>query len=324
MRNTSVRLAGALLAGTLLVAGCSGETPDTDDGGGGLSVVASTDVYGSIMEQVGGDHVSVQSLINRPSQDPHSYEATARDRLAVSDAELVVLNGGGYDSFMEKLTADEGIDSADILNAVDISGLEEAGSGSSSDHADEEGHDDGHGHSHSHGGFNEHVWYSLDAMGLLAEAAAERLAELDPDNASTFRGNAAGFNEGLERLEGELAVIRQSAGGRDIALTEPVPEYLFEEAGLHNITPDDFTESVEEGADVPPVVLKEMQDLLKSGEVAFLAYNSQTATAQTEAVRSTADEAGVPVLDFSETLPEGLDYLGWMEQNIAAMEGVLK
>ncbi|MET4061114.1 zinc/manganese transport system substrate-binding protein [Arthrobacter sp. UYP6] len=331
MRRTSARLAGILLAGgALALTGCTGGgdsgagSSDTGAGEGRLNVVASTNVYGNIMETVGGNNVSVTAIIDRPSQDPHSYEATARNKLAVSDADLVVLNGGGYDVFMEQLVADSGIDSADVLNAVEISGLEkEADDGASHSADNEEAHDEDHG-GHSHGSFNEHVWYSPQAMGLLAEAAAERLSTLDPDNASDYRDNAASFNSGIENLTADLSEAKAVAGDREVAVTEPVPEYLFEAAGLHNVTPGDFTSAVEEGADVPPAVLKEMQDLLRSGDVAFLAYNTQTSTSQTESVRATAEEAGVPVLDFSETLPEGQDYLTWMGSNVASIDDVLR
>ncbi len=337
MRHPSVRFAGILLAGgALALSGCSGDAGSGASAGGDegtLDVVASTDVYGNIMETVGGDHITVSSIINRPSQDPHSYEATARDKLAVSEADLVVLNGGGYDTFMETLVADSGIDSADVLNAVEISGLEDADGESSDDHgasagaesgdAHDDDHADDHG-GHSHGSFNEHVWYSPEAMGLLAEAAAERLSTLDPENSSDYRDNAATFNSGIDALNADLAEDKTAAGHRDVAVTEPVPEYLFEAAGLHNVTPAAFTSAVEEGSDVPPAVLKEMQDLLRSGDVAFLAYNTQTATAQTETVRAAAEEAGVPVLDFSETLPDGQDYLGWMGANVTSIDDVLR
>ncbi|MER2135326.1 MAG: zinc ABC transporter substrate-binding protein [Arthrobacter sp.] len=323
MRRLPIRVAGILTAAALALSACSADSEDGSAAGGSgdtIRVVASTNVYGSILETVGGEYVSVESIINRPSQDPHSYEATARDRLAVSEAAVVVLNGGGYDSFMETLVQEESVASENVLNAVEISGLEDEGH-EGEDHETEEAGDHA---GHSHGAFNEHVWYDPEAMGLLAEAAAERLAELDPENEQAFRDNAAGFNSGIQELEDRLAALRTAAEGRDVAMTEPVPAYLLEDAGLHNITPDDFTEAVEEGQDVPPAVLKEMQDLVASGDIAFLAYNEQTSTSQTEAVRGTAEDAGVPVLDFSETLPEGEDFLSWMDSNVTAIQDVLK
>ena len=324
MRRLPIRVAGILTAAALALSACSGNSGD-DSGAGEdgdtIRVVASTNVYGNILESVGGEFVSVESIINRPSQDPHSYEATARDKLAVSEAAVVVLNGGGYDSFMETLVQEESVSSENVLNAVEISGLEDEGH-EGEDHETEEA-DDGHA-GHSHGAFNEHVWYDPEAMGLLAEAAAQRLAELDPENEQAFRDNAASFASGIQDLEDRLAELRTAAEGRDVAMTEPVPAYLLEDAGLHNVTPDDFTEAVEEGQDVPPAVLKEMNDLVASGDIAFLAYNEQTSTSQTEAVRGTAENAGVPVVDFSETLPEGEDFLAWMDRNVTAIQDVLK
>ena len=322
MRRLPFRVAGILTAAALALSACSASEDGGDSGGDGtIRVVASTNVYGNILETVGGEYVSVESIINRPSQDPHSYEATARDKLAVSEASVVVLNGGGYDSFMETLVKEESVASENVLNAVQISGLEEEGH-ADEEHAEEETGGDHAGH--SHGAFNEHVWYDPEAMGLLAEAAAERLAELDPENEQVFRDNAADFSTGIQDLEQRLDGLRDQASGRDVAMTEPVPAYLLEDAGLHNVTPDDFTESVEEGQDVPPAVLKTMQDLMASGSIAFLAYNEQTSTAQTEAVRRTAEDAGVPVVDFSETLPENEDYLAWMNRNVTAVQDVLK
>lgn len=328
MRRLPIRVAGILTAAALALSACSADSGnDSAAGGNGdtIRVVASTNVYGSILESVGGEFVSVESIINRPSQDPHSYEATARDKLAVSEAAVVVLNGGGYDSFMETLVQEESVAPDNVLNAVEISGLEDEGheDGHSAEEAD--GDHAGHSHGgHSHGGFNEHVWYDPEAMGLLAEAAAERLAELDPENEQAFRDNAASFNSGIQELEGRLAELSTAAEGRDVAMTEPVPAYLLEDAGLHNVTPDDFLEAVEEGQDVPPAVLKEMDDLVASGNIVFLAYNDQTSTSQTEAVRRTAEDADVPVVDFSETLPEGEDFLAWMGRNVTAIQDVLK
>lgn len=324
MRRLPIRVAGILTAAALALSACSGNSGDDSgavEDGDTIRVVASTNVYGNILESVGGEFVSVESIINRPSQDPHSYEATARDKLAVSEAAVVVLNGGGYDSFMETLVQEESVASENVLNAVEISGLEDEGH-EGEDHESEEAGDDHAGH--SHGAFNEHVWYDPEAMGLLAEAAAQRLAELDPENEQAFRDNAASFASGIQDLEDRLAGLRTAAEGRDVAMTEPVPAYLLEDAGLHNVTPDDFTEAVEEGQDVPPAVLKEMNDLVASGDIAFLAYNEQTSTSQTEAVRGTAENAGVPVVDFSETLPEGEDFLAWMDRNVTAIQDVLK
>src|SRR5699024_3859046 len=97
MRRPPTLLAAVLVPG-LMLAGCGGEGPAEGDGDT-ATVVTSANVYASIVEAVAGDAVEVRPIIDDPAQDPHEYEATARDQLELSRADLVVMNGGGYDPF---------------------------------------------------------------------------------------------------------------------------------------------------------------------------------------------------------------------------------
>ena len=323
--------AGAVLAvSTLTLAGCSATEPTEDDGT--IAVVASTSVYGDLVATLGGAAVSVTSLIDNPAQDPHSYEASARDQLAVSEAELIVLNGGGYDPFAEALYEAAGSGSV-LINAVEVSGLLEDDHAddehaeddhaedehAEDDHAEDEGHED---HDHIEG-FNEHIWYSFHAIEHVAEHISEELTELSPENSDAFEANLASFLTDLEGLEDQAAAIAENADGRGAAVTEPVAVYLLEEVGLHDDTSPEFTEAIEEGSDVPPAALLEVLELIDSGHAALLAYNEQTASPETERVREAAEAAGLPVVSFTETLPEGADYIQWMSSNLDALAVVL-
>ena len=323
MRRSAARTSLAALAGlALLLSACSPQ-PEASTGNSaeGINVVASTNVYGDIAKTVGGDKVSVTAIINKTSQDPHSYEATAQDRLAVSKADLVVENGGGYDDFFHTLVEDGSIDAQNVLNAVELSGLAHPEEETSAEAAPSEaaGEDE-----HGHGEFNEHVWYSLAAMGKMADDLASRLGELEPGSAATFTANAGTFKSELDELAGKLGALKTAAAGEKVAVTEPVPLYLLADAGLENATPEDYTAAVEEGSDVPPAVLKAATDLVASKSVRFLAYNAQTEGPQTEALKKAAETAGVPVVDFSETLPEGKTYLQWMTDNVNNVSKVLE
>ncbi|NJC22856.1 zinc/manganese transport system substrate-binding protein [Arthrobacter pigmenti] len=330
MRSISARTTTALAAAALLplaIAGCGqggSETANAADDGT-IQVVTSTNVYGGIVEAVGGGEVEVTAIVNSLSQDPHSYEATVQDKLAVSKADLLVENGGGYDPFLHLLADDVEMDHEYIVSAVEISGVapEEEAHAEEGEHSEEEAHaEDAHGH--AHGSFNEHVWYKLDAMADLAGVVGEKLAGLDPDNAASYEDNAAAFVEEVTALQERAESLHADAEGKSVAITEPVPVYLLEAAGLENVTPADYTEAIEEGADVPVAALNEMQELVEGGSVAFLAYNEQTEGPQTQAVRDVAESASVPVVNFTETLPEGGDYLSWMSANLDSIADALK
>ena len=138
----------------LALAGCSTSTPAAESTG--ISVVASTNVYGSIAESIGGDLVTVTSLITSAAQDPHSFEASAQDQLAISKADLVVENGGGYDPFIDTLLMASSSD-APVVNASEASGLLEADhdhddASDSSTPSTSTGTDDGTGTDDDHAG----------------------------------------------------------------------------------------------------------------------------------------------------------------------------
>ncbi|AYF97355.1 metal ABC transporter solute-binding protein, Zn/Mn family [Protaetiibacter intestinalis] len=316
----------ALLATTALaLTGCAASDDPASDGV--IRIVASTNVYGDIAQTVAGDAAEVTSIIHSSTQDPHEYEADARDALAVSRADIVIVNGGGYDDFMDALLEAHPNDAVVVIDASQLSGLDpDADIHDHGDEGDEDEHEGEHAdedHDHDHGAFNEHVWYHLGTMATVADEIAEALGALDTGAANAFRDNAIAFGDGLDALTVRLGDIAARHAGAGVAVTEPVPLYLLEAAGLENRTPAEFSEAVEEGTDAPALVVQAMLTLVSDGSVAFLAYNEQTVGPQTERVLAAAEDAGTPVVSFTELLPDGMDYTAWMTANVDAVETAL-
>ncbi|AZZ57447.1 ABC transporter substrate-binding protein [Rathayibacter iranicus] len=293
-----------------MVSGCSGSggAAGAATVGGTVKVVASTNVYGDLARSVGGDLVEVTSIIDSPDKDPHEYEATARDQLAVSGGALIVENGGGYDSFIDTMLS-AASSTAPVVTATVVAGLE-----------DDHDHDGGE---HEHADFNEHVWYDLSVVRQVVARIGDELAAVDPDNASTYSANVATLDGRLAALIAREGDLKGTLAGRSIAITEPVPLALTDALGLMNATPEAFSEAVEEGTDVPATTLQETLALFGDRTVAALIYNEQTEGAQTDAVLESAKAAGIPTVGVTETLPDGEDYIGWMTANLDAIEGAL-
>lgn len=321
MRRSALALPALFVTAALALAGCASSTT-APSASAGVKIVASTNVYGEIAQQIGGEHVSITSIIDSPDQDPHDYAATPRDQLAVSEAALVIENGGHYDEYMERLLGSA--DNADVvvLNTVDISGLDDhAAETTEAPATDAAAHDD-HDHA-AEGSFNEHVWYDVTTMGLLAERIAAELSTLDPANATAYAANAATFATGIDGLKAKEATMQSAVAGKGVAVTEPVPLYLLEAIGLDNKTPAAFTEAVELGTDASPQVLNETMALLSSGAVALLVFNEQTAGPQTDALVAEATAMNVPMIGVTETLPVGQTYLDWMNATLDAINAAL-
>jgi zinc/manganese transport system substrate-binding protein len=313
----------ATAAMALFLSGC-GQAANANQNGAApdpaqarISVVATTSVYGDIARTIGGDRVQVTSIISKTSQDPHSYEPTPQDKLALSKADLSIGNGGGFDPFFDTITKDSGISQDRIIHAFDVAGVEGGGVSHTQGHPAEET-------AAAHGEVNEHVWYNMFAVSRIADEIATRLGAVDPGAAAGFAANAEKFKADAAAISDKLAAIKARHGGEGVALTEPLPLYILESAGLENRTPEDFLEAVEEGNDAPAGALKSTVDLVSSKSVRFLAYNDQTATPQTETVRKAAEAANLPVVNFTETLPEGKTFIQWMNDNADSIETALR
>ncbi len=290
---------GGVALGALALAGCSTSSTPSASSSGKLALVASTNVWGDIAKQIAGNQVTIDSIISDPDQDPHSYQADAQVQLALSKADIVVENGGGYDDFVDTMLKGSKNTKAKVLNAVKISGVTD---------------------DPILGDLNEHIWYNFEAVQKVAAQITSTLSTLDASHASEFQANEKTFDAALATLESTEAAIKATAKGEGAAITEPVPLYMLEASGLVDKTPPDFSAAIEEGTDVSPAVLQQTLDLFSNHEVKVLAYNEQTSGPETDQVLKAAKDAGIPVVPVRETLPKGKDYLQWMTGDVAAVQ----
>jgi ABC-type metal ion transport system, periplasmic component/surface adhesin len=294
-RTGSLAIAASIVLA--LLTGCATAVPASDDGE--LRVVASTNVYGGLAEAIGGDHVTVTSIVSDPSQDPHSFEGNVQVQLALSKADVVIENGGGYDDFVDRLLAGVDNQGVAVLNAVQLSGLK----------VDEQ--------------FNEHVWYDLPSVAAVVDAVRDEFVRIDPDHADFFIQNAGKLIRGLADLKGRQAEAKAKYAGLPVAVTEPLPLYFLAACGLDNKTPVAFSAAIESGTGVTPGVMQETLDLVGDQAVKLVVYNAQTAGPETERVLAEAKSAGVPTIAVTETVPAGQDYLSWMDGILTGIEDAL-
>ena len=281
----------------------------TRDGDTGvIKVATSTNVWASVIELIGGEWVEVNAIITDPLQDPHSYEASARDQLAISDAELVVANGGGYDEFMEVLLA------ATEGEKLFIE-LVEGGHSHTEDeeaHTDETAQDsEDHADETDHG--NEHIWYDLELVAEAAEHIAEAITELRPEAFESVTANYDFFISELANLELRVEALRERSLGTAVIALEGVGNLMLEHAGFENITPEALADAIEEEREVPAVALDQAQSLLAGKVAGLLVVNAQMLDQVSERLIQTAEANQVPVVTLSELIPDPeLDYLDWM------------
>jgi zinc/manganese transport system substrate-binding protein len=303
------KLLALALVTSIALSGCAQSVPEvqqTQEPFTGITVVASTNVWGDIAKSIGGDRVQVVSIIENFAQDPHSYEASARDQLAVNDADLIVANGGGYDFFIEALAKASG--NKEIIYAYVPDELAKE--------------DDDYNHDHSDG--NEHVWYDFHVVEDFANRLAAALAVLDAEYSSDYSDNLIDFQGEIEILEDRIASVSGKYSGSSFVASEPVANYLLLELGLEDLTPKSFSQAIEEELDVSPKDLLAIQKLLKAKSVDVFVVNPQTGNVQIDSLVALAKQNGISIVELSELLPEGSRYFDWMDLNIANLEAALR
>ncbi|WP_086821488.1 metal ABC transporter solute-binding protein, Zn/Mn family [Allokutzneria sp. NRRL B-24872] len=310
------RLLVGLTAAALVLTGCGGAAPQAPQPGGSgtakLKVVASTDVWGNVASTVGGEEIEVKALISGGGVDPHSYQVTPADSAAVKDAGLVVFNGGGYDDAIGKLVQPNAV----VIEAVK---LDAHANETTSEGADEHGHD----HEHGSGGHNEHVWYDFDTVSKVADELAARLGDLRPAAKAKFTENAKKFKDEVGALDKRVHAFGEANKGASVIATEPVAANLITHAGLKDVTPEQFSKAVEEGNDPPAAAIAALEKLITGKQAVVLIYNPQTESGVTKQVKTKAVAAGIPVVELTETLPQGKNYQQWMSAQVDALAKAL-
>lgn len=301
-RRFAIAAAAALVAVTAGCGSSPSSAPSSGSAGAGarpIEVVASTNVWGDIAKQIGGEHVNVTSIMSDPSADPHIYEADAKTAASLSKSQLVVENGLDYDDFMDKLLSASPNPNRKVLDAADAMGI----SGSDA---------------------NPHVWYDVAKVPAVATAIAEQLGTLDPADAATFTANAKTFTDSLAPVTAAIDAIKAKHPGAPIGYTERVPGYLIDAAGLKLATPASFAQSIEDGNDPSPADNAAMDTALNTRAIKALLYNGQVTSPATDAVKKLAGTNGIPVVPVTETLPPtDKDYQAWQLRQIDELSTAL-
>lgn len=294
-----MRTVGALLivlALTLAAAACGG-SPSAGQAGS-ISVVAGENFWGSVATQLGGSKVNVQSVVSDPNADPHEYESSTNDARAFADAELVILNGAGYDDWGLKLLAANPSSHRQVVTVAQLLG--------------------------KRAGDNPHFWYNPDYVTRTADQITSSYKAIDSADAAYFDQLRVDFSSALKPYLDRIAEIRAKFGAKPVGSTESIFVYMANALSLHLISPPEFMQAVSEGNDPPASAVATFHDQITSRAIDVLVYNVQTATSITTNLKTLATANHVPVVGISETLqPETATFQDWQLGQLVNLESAL-
>jgi len=261
-----------------------------------IHVVASLDFYGETAKAVLGSHGTVTTIIKSASVDPHDFEPTPKEAAAVSQANVVLSNGLGYDAWMQKLVKSNASKSVrNIRVGEDVMGKK--------------------------AGANEHIWYDPETMAQLANALAKQFGKKAPKYKATYQQNAAKYIKHLAPLQQQIKTLKQNSHNQRVDVSEPVFDYALTALGYRQNNTH-FALAVENGTDPSPRDIKQMQNDIKTHKIAFFVNNRQASDKTVKAMVKLADRHQVPVLNVTETLPKDANYLTWMQGQYRQLEKI--
>ena len=300
MGNVGIAAAfsAVVLASAGVAGGCASSTA-APGGDGRLQVVAAENVWGSIASQLAGNRLRVSSVITSPAADPHDYEPTAADARAVAQARMVVVNGAGYDPWMDKLIASNPDDRRVVLDVGDLVGVRSGG--------------------------NPHRWYSPADVEKVVDEITRDYAKQDPMDAAYFKKQRTRFEtRALARYRQLIATIRDTYRGVPVGASESVFAPLAEALGLRLLTPPSFLRAISEGAEPTAKDKSTIDRQIARGEIKVWVFNSQNSTPDVQRLTDAARKRGIPVTTVTESLtPENGTFQGWQSRQLAALAAAL-
>lgn len=263
---------------------------------GPVVVVAAENFYGDIARQIGGDRIAAVSIISNPEQDPHLFEVTPGVVRQVAAAQIVILNGAGYDAWMEKLLAAAPRRERSVIDAAQLTGYKAGG--------------------------NPHLWYAPATMPAVATAIAAALAEADHTHADEYAARLEAALSSLAIIAQRVENLKTKHAGTTITATEPVFGPMAEALAL-TMRNQQFQLAVMNDTEPSARDVAAFESDLTDRRVKVLIYNSQASDKLTDRLRVIASKAKIPIVGVTETMPANVSYQKWLLDELEVLDKAL-
>lgn len=259
-----------------------------------ISIVTTTNIYADIAQNVVGKYGKADAIIKKAAMDPHDFEPTTNDAKELSMADIVVANGLGYDSWMDKLSS--AVEKKPVWVGEDLMGLKK--------------------------GDNPHIWYNLDMPTKYVNYLVAKLSKKDPKHAAYYRNHGQHYLAKVVKIE-KIASKIDGQSSKPVYVSEPVFDYALAAAHL-KVGDRDFEQAIQNNTDPSPETIQKMTTAIKERKIAFFVDNEQTSSSTVNNFVKLAQEQQIPILKVRETLPDNMTYLDWMTANYQKLAQVAR
>ena len=262
----------------------------TSTDAGPITVVSTTDQWGSIAKSIGTESVDVTSIMDSTDIDATHFAPTSKDITAIRQADVIVINGAGYDDW----ATDSIRQGATVVSAAQAVGALK--------------------------GDNPYLWFSKDARSSMAKELAETFTKAVPKQKTRFNKNLTTWNAAEQRLDDHMGTVSSQLDGARYASTQPVAFYLMADLDVSDVTPKSYANSIANDEQPDDRATKAFTSLIENAGIDLLMNDSQYSDETTTKLVHSAELAGIPVLDVSEQMPDDEDNVtAWIDSLVSAI-----
>ena len=282
-------------------------------------VVASFSILADFAEEIGGDQVSVTSLVG-PDSDAHVYEPTPKDVQKVARADVIVVNGLGLEGWLNRLLEASGAKAPVIKASAGVEAIEEEHHGEEHQRQQQRaGESDD-----EHGVQDPHAFQSIRNAMIYVRNIAAALCRAAPHHCEAYKANAAAYSAKLKGLDQEVraAIDRIPAGKRRIITSHDAFGYFAHDYGISFLAPEGISTDAEASA---ADVAKLIQQIREQRASALFVEN----ISDKRLIEQIARETGLQVSGvlFSDALSAATgpapSYIDMMRHNVRTILGAI-
>ena len=277
-----------------------------------VKVMTSFSILGDVTRQIGGDKVEVSEIV-KANQDMHIYRITPQDAKRLKNAQLILLNGKGFES-------NEFVKAAKAANVPVILASNHIESVRRDDEQQHE-HEHEHEHAHHHGGDDPHVWQDPVFMKQYSRNIADALSKVDPKNKDYYSSKLKKYQQKLDDLHktAEQSFAAVPKDKRKVLTSHDSFAYLGARYQVKFLAPQGVSEESEPSA-------KQMAEIIRTVKKENIRAVFIENISNPKLLNRLSQETGVAVTGklYSDALPENGSYVEMMKHNIETLSKAMK
>ncbi|WP_304032877.1 metal ABC transporter substrate-binding protein [Ruminococcus bromii] len=322
----SIFLSTVIICSLFSISGC-GKTEKVQNSDGKISIVTTIFPYYDFVRQLAGDKADVRLLLS-PGSDPHSYEPTPSDIVAIENCDIFIYNGGESDEWVDGVLSSIENKNVKVMKMMEYVTLRhEQSMDHNHEHAEHEDMDDNdEGHDHEEGEeYDEHIWTSIRNAERMSASIADVLISVDSKNSDYYNEKKADYISSLDSLDKKFTEVANNKKRDTLVFGDRFPFLYF--VSDYDLGYECAFPGCSHETEPSTAVVSHLIDFTRENNIPVVFYLELSSGKIAQII---SEDSSAKTMQFSschnvtkEDFENGATYISVMEQNLEALKEAL-